>query len=487
VVANVSTPTGDGGGHPLVISGGGSIAVGTDELFAASSALRSVSVELGICLRELTAIDGLVRTGRAPLAQGSVLLAEHGIRDALGLLARARNTADGLHVALDRSADAYGMAERMAERLSDEVAARIGYGLGFFLPAIAIGALPGLLGLAGIAVPGVVAFSLLPADQRSELTAALRNWLQHNTGVLSDPLFASFVRHAVMSVDDVGAGILHAPPPLAGMLGLLGITGVASSARAVVGSGGTLGLFAETPVRTERVTTSTLTRLPAGWDDRAARIPRGDAQVRIDRYSVGGQPDRFEVFVSGTKDFSLGGDSEPWDMTSNLNGIASGDAGSVRAVEQAMADAGITAETPVMLTGHSQGGLVAALVAGSGDYDVRGLYTLGAPAADVTVPHDVPWIAVEHTGDIVPATAGEWLSSDPVLVRRDVTGLPVATSDQYFAAHMLPAYRDTAALLDGATEGRVVEVDRRFSDFTETATPVSSMTYRSVRTAPVGG
>jgi len=487
MLGNVSMTTGDGGGHPLIISGGGSIAVGTDELFAASSALRSVSIELGICLRELSAIDGLVETGRAPRAQGSVLLAEHAIRDALGLLARARNTADGLHTALDRSADAYGLAERVAERLSGEIAARIGYGLGFFLPTIAIGALPGLLGLAGIALPGVVAFTLLPADQRSELTAALRGWLQENKGVLSDPLFASFVRHAVMSVDDVGAGILHAPPELAGMLGLLGITGVAASSMSIVGAGRGVGLLAETPVRTERVATVPLAGVPTGWDDRAARIPRGEAQVRIDRYTVGGQPDRFEVFVSGTKDFSFGGGAEPWDMTSNLNGIASGDAGSVRAVEQAMAEAGITAENPVMITGHSQGGLVAALVASSGDYDVRGLYTLGAPAADVSVPHDVPWIAVEHTGDIVPATAGEWISSDPVLVRRDVTGLPAATSDQYFPAHMLPAYRDTAMLLDGATEGRVLEVHRRFADFTETATPVSSTTYRSVRTTPVGG
>jgi len=486
MVTNVAMPTGDGGGHPLIVSGGGSIAVGTDELFAASSALRSVSVELGICLRELAAIDALVPGGRAPLAQGSVQLAEQGISDALGLVARARNTAEGLHVALDRSADAYGLAELVVERLSAEAAARIGYGLGFFLPTIAIGALPGLLGLAGIALPGVIAFAMLPAEQREQLTAALRGWLQENQGVLSDPLFASFVRHAAMSVDDVGAGVLHAPLELAGVLGMLGITGVAASSRSVVGAGRGLGLLGETPVRTERVTTTPITSFPAGWDDRAGRIPRGDAQVRIDRYSVGGQPDRFEVFISGTRDFSLGGDSQPWDMTSNLNGIAFGDSGSVRAVEQAMAEAGITAETPVLLTGHSQGGLVAALVAGSGDYDVRGLYTLGAPAADVSVPHDVPWIAVEHTGDIVPATAGEWVSSDPVLVRRDVSGLPAASSESAFPAHMLPAYRDTAVLLDGATEGRVAEVDRRFADFTETATPVSSMTYQAVRTTPVG-
>jgi len=484
---NVMTPSGDGGEHPLIISGGGSIAVGTDELFAASSALRSVSVELGICLRELTAIDGLVQPGRAPLAQGSVRLAEQGIRDAVGLMARARDTADGLHVALDRSADAYGIVERVAERLSSEVAARIGYGLGFFLPAIAIGALPGLIGLSGIALPGVIAFSLLPPEQRAELTTALQGWLHANSGVLSDPLFASFVRHAVMSVDDVGAGLLHAPPELAGALGLLGITGVAASSGAVVGAGRGMGVLGETAVRTHQVSTKPLATTPTGWDDRAGRIPRGEAQVRIDRYSVGGQPDRFEVFISGTREFALGGDTQPWDMTSNLNGIAVGDSGSVRAVEQAMAQAGITAETPVLLTGHSQGGLVAALVAGSGDYDVRGLYTLGAPAADVSVPHAVPWIAVEHTGDIVPATSGEWVSSDPVLVRRDITGLPSATSDSFFPTHMLPAYRDTAVLLDGATEGRVAEVDRRFTDFTETAIPVSSTTYRSVRTTPVGG
>ncbi|MBK4348721.1 hypothetical protein [Lacisediminihabitans changchengi] len=477
----------DDGGHPLIISGGGSIAVGTDELFAASRALRAVAVELASCLRELSAIDGLVTATRVPLAQGSVQAAEHGIRDAMVLASRAKDHAGLLYLAVDRSATAYGIAEEATERLSTEAAATLGYAFGFFLPGMALAALPGLLGIAGAALPAAVAFSQLPPDRRAELTTSLRGWLLERKGILSDPMFASFVRHSVTSVDDVGAGLFHAVPAVSGILGLLGITGVTGSSRTVVGAGRGLGMLAETPVRTDRVASIPLSTAPQGWDDRAARIPRENAQVRIDRYSVGGQPERFEVYVSGTRDFSLGGDTQPWDMTSNLNGIAFGDSGSVRAVEQAMADAGVTAETPVVLTGHSQGGLVAALVAGSGEYDVRGLYTLGAPAAGVAVPHSVPWVAIEHTGDIVPATSGEWTSSDPVLVRRDISGLPSATPDQFFPTHMLPAYRDTAVVLDGATESRVVEAAGHFSEFTEIATPVSSTTYQSVRTSPVGG
>ena len=51
-----------------------------------------------------------------------------------------------------------------------------------------------------------------------------------------------------------------------------------------------------------------------------------------------------------------------------------------------MALAGITAGSAVVFTGYSQGGLIAARLAASGDYHTTGLYTLGGPAGQVPVP-----------------------------------------------------------------------------------------------------
>jgi hypothetical protein len=464
----------------LVISGGGDVAVGTDELFAASARLRRVEHELLAHLGELASIDRLLGSGLSPTAEmpSGVTTAERAMDDATALLARARENSGMLATALDRSADGYGLAEDATRRLTETAAAGLGYALGFALPLLALHALPVILGVAGVASFVV---DRMPAGDRKALQAQLSTWLQEHSGVLSDPAFVTFVRLTVVSVDDVAAGLFHVPPGLEGLLDTTGVTGVAASSAAVVGLGSIVGYLKETPVRTVQVSSKPGGTLPTGWEDRAGRVPQGDAQVRIDRYQTPGQPDSFEVYVSGTRDFALGKDTQPWDMTSNMVGIAGGDPGSVRAVEQAMHEAGITSSSPVLFTGHSQGGLVAAILAGSGDYNVQGVYTLGAPAAQTTVPQSVPWLAVEHSNDIVPALSGDWTHSDPVVVTRQIyDGAPGGT-DKFFPSHQLGAYESTAAMIDGSTEPRVAAVEQRFVDFTVGATPAESTTYLAVR------
>src|SRR5690554_7899464 len=110
----------------------------------------------------------------------------------------------------------------------------------------------------------------------------------------------------------------------------------------------------------------------------------------------------FEVYIGGTRDLSLTTATEPWDMTSNVHTLSMGDAGSYRAAQEAMRLAGIDATTPVQFVGHSQGALVASALAGSGDYDARGLLTVGGVVSQSLVPEGVPWVAIEHTDDLVP-------------------------------------------------------------------------------------
>ncbi len=476
-------------GDDLIISGGGSVAVGTDELFAAAGKVRSAETQLVDCAGELTAIDRLVKPGR--LSSGSIpataLAAERAMDDATIFLDRAHSKARLLSFAIDRSADAYGLAERAATRVSDDIAASIAYSLGFFLPVITLAAMPALFGIArigGMAAAGLLA---LPEAKRAQLFAALSVWLQENSSVLSDPNFVTFVRHTVTSLDDLGAGVVHLPPALSGFLGDggIGLLGVSTSSAAIIGAGTLVGYLGETKVTTTRVSSTNAVTFPSGWEDRATRVQHETgpdvAQVRIDRYEVAGEPDRFEVYVSGTKDFALGKDTQPWDMTSNMNGIAGWDFGSNESVRQAMEQAGVTGETPVLFTGHSQGGLVAAQLAASGDFDTRGLYTIGAPSAQVAVPNDIPWLALEHTNDIVPALSGYYGIADPVLVRRDLyEGVPTG-SDKFFPSHQLGAYESTAAMVDQVDEPRIDAIDRRFADFTTGATPVQSTTYHGLR------
>ena len=63
---------------------------------------------------------------------------------------------------------------------------------------------------------------------------------------------------------------------------------------------------------------------------------------------------------------------------------------------------------PILLTGHSQGGMVAAAVAAHGSpYDVTNVVTFGSPTAQVAdLPADVHVLSLEHDGDLVPQLAG---------------------------------------------------------------------------------
>jgi hypothetical protein len=463
------------------VGGGGSVAVATPALFDDARRLRRLHGMLLECHARVVSIERLIGTAQlGSLADPSAGRAERSMDDGAAALGRAAPTAEWLRVALVASADAYGLGERALERLSQDVAARFGTLFGMILPVVALELLPAVLGIgAGVAV-GV---ALLPSGRRAALVSALPGWLRRNSAALSDPRVVSLVRLTVMSADDFGGGLLHLPPDLVHALGDegLGVVGLDTSTRVVVGLARPTGALAETSVVVGQLGPAVPSTAATGYADRAARVPEGTAQVRIDRYSQPGEPDRFEVYIGGTRDFSLTPGAEPWDMTSNLNAIGGTDAGSYRAVEQAMAEAGITPESPVQFTGYSQGGLLAAELAASGEFDTRGLFTLGAPAAQVAVPASIPWVAIEHTDDLVPAVGGGWATADPVLVRRELfDGRPVPT-EVAIPAHRLAGYRETAALADGSGEARLVATLDGFDRFGTGAVSVESTLYHGVR------
>jgi pimeloyl-ACP methyl ester carboxylesterase len=61
---------------------------------------------------------------------------------------------------------------------------------------------------------------------------------------------------------------------------------------------------------------------------------------------------------------------------------------------------------PVMLVGHSQGGIVAARAANGfvagGQYNVTHVVTAGSPVGRIPVPDGVQMLSLENSGDIVP-------------------------------------------------------------------------------------
>lgn len=185
---------------------------------------------------------------------------------------------------------------------------------------------------------------------------------------------------------------------------------------------------------------------PRTLRDRIARIPRGDTHIRIDRFDSS-EGYRFEVFLSGTN--FAGGSEDPWNASSNLDLAATGSSPALQAVRSAMDAAGVTRHTPVVLTGHSQGGLIALALAGSGNFIVDAVITVGTPVGVVPDVTNIPTVHIVHPEDPIPVLGG-------VIERGSSTWVvPASNGERWFDAHHRESYLPSAAALDAIDDPRL--------------------------------
>lgn len=477
-----------GGG--LVISGGGSYSVASGSLLADAQALERVRDDVGRIAGELALIDASVsasalRRADAPL---SALEAERQLDRAQAQLGEARARAATLAALLRVSAQGYGRAEHAAQQLTRQLAADLGYGIGFLAPyaiAMIAPALPAVL-------VALLAGALLVPGGPAAIPGALENWLKHNNRLLTNPLTVQLIRAGVMSIDDVIGGALGIRPEFVRMLGDggLGVTGVDTSARLFATVGSAVGLLAESAVVARSTTTSRIARAPAGLAERIDRMPQritdddGEAHgshIRIERYEMPAGADRYEVYITGTADFSPVSGAEAFDLTSDVTGVAGLPAGAMRAVRQAMDEAGITAESPVQFNGYSQGGLIAVSLAASGDYNTQGVFTAGAPTAQLEVPHGIAAVELEHTDDIVPALGGQRVDNTALVVEREAYAGRELPDGVAVPAHSRVLYRETAVLADRAASAQLQDAIGRLDGFASGSTSITSTDYIAAR------
>jgi pimeloyl-ACP methyl ester carboxylesterase len=480
--------TNDSESGALVISGGSTVVVATAELRRQAMELGDLAGALSEVRRLVVSIKG--RHGGAWLiavdAPTSAQHADHAVNAALELITQGIEEAEHVAHMVRHAMWNYGMTEALNTQLLKRLEAQLGYGIGQIAPIVALLALPVL----GTAAATVLLIGAVNGKSPGDVVGELGQWAREHAGVLTDPLAVSLVRGAMHSADDVLGGLLRIPETVVDTLGEYGanLTDLGTTAAVVVGLGRTVGLLMESPVVVTQASTASTTP-PTTLAGRSARIPEPGAdegeQIRIDRYSTPGQPDRFEVYIAGTVDLGIVSGTEPWDMTSNINAIAGMSAASVAAVQEAMAQAGITASSPVVITGHSQGGLVAATIAESSKYNVQALVTFGAPIGAIEIPSNVPALSVRHTDDVVHALNGHDVSIGPVVVEREVyANVPVPT-DQIFPAHRLSHYQETARLIDASDDTQVRRVLAVLDSFAEGSRPgettVESTTYLARR------
>lgn len=119
-----------------------------------------------------------------------------------------------------------------------------------------------------------------------------------------------------------------------------------------------------------------------------------------------GEVTGYVVDIPGTKNWNA-----PWDPQSanyagvNVDAMAGNRTVLQEGIEEALHRAGATDGKPVMLLGHSQGGIVAAQATPdlvSSGFNVTHVVTAGSPVGRIDVPDNVQMLSLENRNNIVP-------------------------------------------------------------------------------------
>lgn len=133
--------------------------------------------------------------------------------------------------------------------------------------------------------------------------------------------------------------------------------------------------------------------------------------IEVQSYDAGTDEARHVVYLPGTDDIA----TLPWtkdgdirDLPTDLRSDAGLPTGYQQGILHAMHQAGIGPHEPVLLVGHSLGGMeAAALASHAGGFDVTNVVTAGSPTAQVHgFPDGTHVLSLEHQGDLVPMLDG---------------------------------------------------------------------------------
>ena len=192
----------------------------------------------------------------------------------------------------------------------------------------------------------------------------------------------------------------------------------------------------------------------------------GGGRVRVVEVVRGDGGSAWVVVVPGTQEWSPQPGADPFDLTTDVRALTGGTtvaaAGVAAALEVARSRAGArsTPADPVLLVGHSQGGILAAGLASDPGFTRRNrvthVLTSGSPVGLFPVPSTTRVLSVERGDDPVPRLD---LTPNPdrsswVTVRTPADGLPVDVR-----AHRLEGYVTTLRVAEGAPRGTVAGLD----------------------------
>jgi hypothetical protein len=138
-----------------------------------------------------------------------------------------------------------------------------------------------------------------------------------------------------------------------------------------------------------------------------------DGEVSVSVLVDGDGRRRVIVDIPGTKSWNPVPNRDITSVGTDIRAMAGRDTSYEEGVFAAMRAAGVTRTDPVLLVGHSEGGIIAVNAARdavhSGEFDITHIVTAGAPIGHVVsaLPRSVQVLALENSADLVPAADGE--------------------------------------------------------------------------------
>lgn len=188
----------------------------------------------------------------------------------------------------------------------------------------------------------------------------------------------------------------------------------------------------------------------------------GDLRItRIDN----GQGPAYVVHIPGTETWSPSAGAEPRDLSANINLVAGNPTAAAETVRLALDSAGIPPGSPVMLVGHSQGGIIAGQLASDAGfverYGVTHVMTYGAPIDHMQLAPGVQALQVQHRFDVVPRLDLEGVDLDGVNPNTPVTAVTLPSPGGVFGVvtnHDHTAYSNSVreAMAGNTEAGRIL-------------------------------
>lgn len=425
----------------------------------------------------------LLCPGEVAAVAGSVAAATVGANGLLVVSTRLEGTA----VVLRASATTYEFVDGTQQRVLEALQDTAGFTLGAALPFLAAGGTVVALGLGFSAVSTPAHWPALVLLARTvDLTqapGALMGGLYDNPWLLE--------RLTGMAPGLVQGSTWSLGTLLGGPLGGVTVPYVLSGGRWPTGSyedavgglihaGGMFGLFQDSgEVGVRQVEGDFTGHAPRSVEDiftEQGRIGQVEnwGQVQITESVHPDGSSSWIVQIPGTQPWDPVRGDNPVDLTTNLRLMAGGSTHMNHQVSAAMIAAGVGSSDPVMLAGHSQGGMTAASLASDAAFrnrfTVQAVVTGGSPIARFDIPDSVAVLSMEHDQDAVPMLEGRENPdrSTWVTVGRDLSQTPTGQHDpenpdpsqpalprDVGAAHGTDVYAQTGAMVDASTDPSV--------------------------------